>query len=304
MQESRICLATATTEDFLPGTVVTVASFLKAHPDFDGDVVIIHDGLAEEHREVLSTLSARVRFAPVSPELRDRLARVGAAAPRYVPILSHLHALEAYRLAGYRKVLLCDGDLLFRQPIGELFDSGRPLLCCGDKMYLSGRCRDAATFEPLDDPADAGAAGAFVRTFNDGFLCIDGSLVGERSYADLLSLVTPETWRGTDTPHFKQLVHTRYFNGRQTLISSTYNFVLGHARLVTAREGLAARDAKVLHFNFNVKPWMPAAMLRRAYGSAPFLAFDLWYDAWTDCLSAMHLRTARRLDRAAPGAAG
>ena len=79
MQESRICLATATTEDFLPGTVVTVASFLKAHPDFDGDVVIIHDGLAEEHREVLSTLSARVRFAPVSPELRDRLARVGAA---------------------------------------------------------------------------------------------------------------------------------------------------------------------------------------------------------------------------------
>ena len=39
MQESRICLATVTTEDFLPGTVVTVGSFLKAHPDFDGDMV-------------------------------------------------------------------------------------------------------------------------------------------------------------------------------------------------------------------------------------------------------------------------
>ena len=69
MQESRICLATVTTEDFLPGTVVTVGSFLKAHPDFDGDVVIIHDGLAEEHRETLHALSGRVRFAPVSPEL-------------------------------------------------------------------------------------------------------------------------------------------------------------------------------------------------------------------------------------------
>ena len=65
MQESKICLATATTEDFLPGTVVTVASFLKAHPGFDSDVVVIHDGLAEEHREVLNALSARVRSAPL-----------------------------------------------------------------------------------------------------------------------------------------------------------------------------------------------------------------------------------------------
>ena len=74
MQESRICLATATTEDFLPGTVVTVASFLKAHPDFDGDVVIIHDGLAEEHREVLSALSGRVRVR-AAPRLRPLVRR-------------------------------------------------------------------------------------------------------------------------------------------------------------------------------------------------------------------------------------
>ena len=301
MQESRICFATVTTEDYLPGTLVTVGSFLRHHPDFDGDVVVIQDGLGEEHRDVLRTLSDRVRFVPVSSELRDRLARLGAAIPRFAPILSHLHALEAYRLTGYRKILLCDGDLLFRRPIGELFDAEELLLCCGDHVHLAGRCRDAAAFHPLDDPARAGAAGALRRTFNDGFLCFGAGLAVERCYADLLSMVAPETWRGTGTPHFKQLLHNRYFHGRHTLVSSTYNFLVAEAAAIQAREGLAVADAKVLHFNSPIKPWMPAAMLRWTREPAPVPAFDLWYDAWTECLSTAHLRTARRLDRAAGG---
>ena len=116
--------------------------------------------------------------------------------------------------------------------------------------------------------------------------------------------MTPETWCGTDTPHFKQFLHNRYFGGRHTLVSSTYNFLVPFAASIEAREGLATADAKVLHFNFSVKPWMPAAMLRWACAPAPVPAFDLWYDAWTDCLSAAHLRTARRLDRAAQEADG
>ena len=297
-RQSKICFATATTANFLPGTLVTVGSFLKHHPDVDVDVAIIHDGLDERQRASLAALSDRVRFVSVSSELRERLARVGAALPRFAKRLVHLHVLEAYRLTGYRKLLLCDGDLLFRQPIRELFDSQDALLCCGEFAYLSGRCLDAATFALLDDPAHAGPAGALDSTFNDGFLCIDASLTGEGCYADLLSMLTPESWRGSDTFHTKQFLQNRYFAGRQTLIGSTYNFVLRHAGLITAREGLTARDAKVLHFNLPVKPWMPAAMLRWTCEPAPVPAFDLWYDAWTECLSAAHLRTARRLDHA------
>ena len=303
-RQSKICFATATTADFLPGTLVTVGSFLKHHPDTDVDVVVIHDGLDERQRASLAALSDRVRFVSVSSELRERCARVGAALPRFAERLSEFHQLEAYRLTGYRKLLLCDGDLLFRQPIRELFDSQDALLCCGEFAYLSGRCLDAATFAPLDDPAHAGPAGALDSTFNDGFLCIDASLTGEGCYADLLSMLTPESWRGSDTFHTKQFLQNRYFAGRQTLIGSTYNFVLRHAGLITAREGLTARDAKVLHFNLPVKPWMPAAMLRWTCEPAPVPAFDLWYDAWTECLSAAHLRTARRLDRAAAGWGG
>ena len=300
-REPKVCFATATTPNFLPGTLVTVGSFLKHHSDVDVDVVIIHDGLDEQQRAPLAALSDRVRFVSVSSELRERLVRVGAALPRFAKRLLHLHVLEAYRLTGYRKLLLCDSDLLFREPVGELFASEDALLCAGELSYLSGRCRDAVTFALLDDPAHAGPAGAFDRTFNDGFLCIDASLIGERTYTDLLHMVTPETWRDTDTLHMTQLPHNRYFHGRHTLVSSVYNFILRHAGLILAREGLAARDAKVLHFNLPVKPWMPAAMLRWTGKPLPVPAFDLWYDAWAECLSAAHLRTAWRLDRAAVG---
>ena len=300
-QHAKVCLATATTADYLPGTLVTVGSFLKHHPDFDGDVVIIHDGLDERQRGYLGALSDRVRFVPVSSELRERLARVGAAIPRFARTLAEFYPLEAYRLTGYRKLLLCDGDLLFRQPIDELFDSEEALLCCGELAYLSGRRRDAATFALLDDSAPPPPSGVLDRTFNDGFLLIDGGLVGDDTYAELLDMVTPDTWHGTDTPHSKQFLHNRYFHGRHTLISSTYNFVLAHAARITAREGLAAADAKVLHFNLHVKPWMPATMLPWTYASAPAPAFDLWYAAWIELLYAAHLRTALRLGRAARG---
>ena len=288
-----MCLATVTSEGFLPGTLVMVASFLKEHPGFDGDVAVIHDGLSDEAKACLAALHDRVRFETPSPELEDRLARVGAAHPRFAPILCHLHAFEAYRLAGYRKVLLCDGDLLFRQPVGELFDTGDLLLCCADRMFLTGGCRDAATFLPLPGPR----AGALERTFNDGFLVIDRSALGERSYADLLALVTPETWRGTSTGHFKQFLHNRYFAGRHTLISSAYNYILLAASAIRAREGLAAADAKVLHFNLNEKPWLPATMLRWMDDKRPVPEFGLWYDAWMDSLSLGHLRAAKRSPR-------
>ena len=43
--EADVCLATATTPSYLPGTLVTVDSFLRQHPGFDGDVAVIHDEL-------------------------------------------------------------------------------------------------------------------------------------------------------------------------------------------------------------------------------------------------------------------
>ena len=299
MQESRICFATVTTEDYLPGTLVTVGSFLRHHPGFDGDVVVIHDnGLPERLREVLSGTFDGLRFMPVSPELVERAERVRAALPQHGFTPARFFALDAFRLRGYRKVLFCDSDLLFRAPVDSLFDSPHALLCCGDKAFLEGRRRDAATFAPVPPGGPAGAGGVLERTFNSGFLLIDNALTAsERCHDDLLAMLSPAAWRDVPRPWADQLLLNRYFAGRQTLIGSTYNFLLASAQAIRAREGVDVESARVLHYVKAVKPWSPEAMLRWAWdlGSTPAAAaFRFWYDAYLDVLAQAHVRTGAR----------
>ena len=295
-----VCLATAVTDSFVPGAVVMLDSFQTHHPGFDGDVVVLHDGLSEESRTVLTTVGGRVRFEPIRPELRDRVARLQEAYPKRCWPSAVFHVIDAFRLDGYRKVLCYDSDVLFQGPVGELFGAGgETLLCCGDRSSLADRVRDAETLRPLErGAADAGRP-VLEHTFNSGFLLIDGSCTGERVYADLLALLAPEAWRGSATQLGDQDVLNRYFAGRQTLVDWTYNYLVPDGPDIRARTGLDAARAKVLHFKGPVKPWTTDAMLRWALGDDEIVhrpagpLFRRWYDAYTDILARTHLRAAR-----------
>ena len=330
MRRSKTCLLTVATDDYVPGAFVMVRTFLRRHPRFDGDVVIVHDGLSDASREVLAASFHRLRFEPVSPELRERVARVCAARPELRPRRAAFYTLDAFRPRGYRKVLFCDGDLLFRASVAELFDSREALLCCGDSPHLRGLPRDAVTWLPAGDasgraagagpgpparitePAPGrppGAPSTLSGTFNSGLLLIDEGLVREGCYAGLLEMVSGETWRHARVRIADQLVLNRYFAGRQTLVSSTYNYLLPLAGVIRAREGIGIGSAKVLHFRAPFKPWRPDAMLAwagREARQAMTPGFKLWYGAYVDCLAKACLRSSfRRVDvDRRPGAGG
>ena len=306
-----ICLATATTEHFAPGTLVTIGTFLEHHPDFEGDVVVFHDALPHECRDALSAAFERMRFESVSTELAERLAVLRAARPDMAPRLARLYSLEAFRLRGYRKVLYCDSDLLFRASVAELFASDRLLLCCHDGFGMRGMYRDAATFLPT---ASAGA-GVLGNTFNTGFLLIDRRVTDGACHAALTAMVSPATWRRVATEHMDQFVLNHHFAGRQTPIGQTYNYSLTRASTIRAWTGLDAEDAKVWHFTGDVKPWMPGAMLRwtREHPKYALRYHGLWHDAWLGCLARAHLLNAvpalarnrgRRVNRGRHGAPG
>lgn len=292
-----VCVVFAASENFLPGAVVGIASFLKRHSRFGGEIVFFHDGLPAELRATLKGAFPPLRFERVDAALLRRLARLGEACPAMRGALPSFYALEAFRIEGFRKVLYCDSDLLFRRPIEDLFASAELLLCCGDEEHVNGWSHDADTFRRLKSPSDAGPGGALERTFNSGLMLIDGRLTGERAYAELLGMVTPDTWRRARTPHTDQFLLNRRFAGQQTLVSSTYNYPIHMAAAIRAREGLRAEQARVLHFTGRIKPWMPDRMLRVLSGDRRFRPdplFGLWYEAWTDCLAGGHLRAAAR----------
>ena len=262
----------------MPGACVLLGSFRKQHPGFAGDVVVIHDALSRSAREEIAAAWRRVRFETVSAGLQDRLARLRTEHPAFASGLGYLYSLEAFRLRGYRKVLFYDSDVLIRAPVGDLFDADDELICCPDQVALAGGCRDARTFEPLPGPGSAGVP-ALGDTFNSGFLCFDGRLADGDCYADLLAMVAPETWPGTEAPHRDQFLLNHYFAGRQTLVSSTYNYLLASTAAIRTRERLAPEAAKALHFNQPVKPWAPNAELRWNWDNptyAPTRHFALW----------------------------
>ena len=280
----------------MPGTFVTLGSFLKHHPSFEGDLVVVHHELPQKHRQYLAAISPAVYFEPVSAELRERLAALTAEHPRFAGHLGQFYSLEAFRLRGYRKVLYYDSDVLFQSSVADLFDSPAALLCCGDGVFLRGLARDAETFAPVSHTE---STGALKDAFGAGFLLIDSKLVEENAYEALLALVAPETWHGAATHHTDQLVLNRCFGGRQTLVSSTYDFVLDRdwAALIRARDGVDVEEAKVLHFAGAVKPWMSEAMLHWTQGDPerrPRDSFKLWYNAYLGCLADVHLRSAMR----------
>jgi len=296
-----VCLVTAVTDSYVPGAVALIGSFRLHHPGFEGDVVVLHDGLSEGSRTILAAVGGRVRFEPVRPALLERVARLREAYPNRVRPPTMFYTLDAFRLGGYRKVLYYDSDMLFQGPVGELFGTDAALLCCGDRSCLMGRVRDAETYLSLERGAADADRPVLEHTFNCGFLLIDGSCTGERVYADLLARMAPEAWHGLDTRGTltDENVLNRYFAGRQTLVSRTYNYIVSDAAAIRARTGLDAGQAKVLHFIGAVKPWAPDIMLRWARGevkprsrlvAAPFRR---WYDTYTDVLTRIHLRMAR-----------
>ena len=285
------CFATAATESFVPGAVVAISSFRRHHPDFDGDVVVIHDGLPQYQRDRLHAACGDLRFEPASAELRRRVDALGAALPSLAHRLDEFLCLEAFRLSGYRKVLYYDSDVLFRASVAELFRSPALLLCRSDEAWLRGQCRNAATFAPTSDPI-----GALRRTFGSGFLLIDGKLLaGARHYEALLAQVSPAAWRDRITQHTDQLVLNRHFAGQQTLVDWRYDFVVPMAGEIHTRTGWRVADAKALHFAGPVKPWVPQTMLHWADGNSahkPRRAYLQWADAYLAILTRAHIDAA------------
>lgn len=275
---SGVCLATSTTDDYLPGTAALIGSFLHRHPTFDGDVAIIEHQLAPGSKAPLQAAFPQAKFLAVGPALASAVERLQAELPHLRVDASRFACLEAFRLAGYRKVLYCDSDLLFRAPVADLLAADGALICCGDSSAAEGGHLD----------------------FNTGMMLIDGELGGERTYHDLVGLMArmagePRRRLAAEISLADPLLN-HHFHGRHTVVSWTYNYLLPHAADIQAREGLAAADAKVLHFAGPIKPWLPASAMRWIRGGGEgymTAASKHWYDAYMDTLMGAALRNSR-----------
>jgi len=298
MPGKRPCLVTVTSESFLPGTLLMIYSFLKCNRWFSGDIVIIHDNLPGESREMLSCFK-RVKYLQVGEEIKEKLRHLARAVPRFQPVTreDRFYSLEVFRLSGCDRVIFIDSDVLVLGDIGHLLDrEGEketvPLLCCGDRCHYLGIPRDAETFLPIEKNSGLHSNQRILtRTFNSGFMVIDGPYLTGSHYRNLLGLLEPGTWEKIDTPHTDQVVLNLYFHNRCRMLDGRYNFLVPFANLIREKENTRLKDIKVLHFNGKPKPWDCPGVMEKAAGDVSVIElFKLWYKAYLEFLPEYHLR--------------
>ena len=273
MSAPHIALATVTSESFVPGTLVLLRSFLTHNPWFRGEIVVIADDLSEASQRSLEVAAERVRFLGVSKDLTSRIAAVVAAYPSLAPLQARFHALETFRLRGYDRVLFCDSDLLFRASVEDLLQLPEAFIAAGDIGYYAGRG----------------------NTFNSGFMLIDRVHLTEDCWRGLLDKTEPQVFEGRRVALADQIVLSAYFAGRARIVSGACNFLLACHQEIAASAGLSLSRARVVHFNFGRKPWMPEEALG-ASTRDPVVASAcaMWQQDFADCLEGLALRASVR----------
>lgn len=288
------CVVVSVTNDFVPGALVTLHSFQKHNPWFDGDIVVISDGLSEANRAGLTARFDCLRFVEVSAKLKQWIDMVIDIRPELKGQASQFYSLDVFRVGStYSRALYLDSDLLFRKDVGQLWQRPEPFLCCRDGPAYRGFGRDRTSFDPCEVTQHS-----LNDTFNSGFMLIDGSLLTEAEFDRILKSVSFEAWNHVSIGHTDQLVLNHAMAGFQHLLPSEYNFLLKHFQVMQNQTESNIADASVLHFNLNAKPWQPQRMLGAAFES-PLIydSFSWWNASYIECMKEIFLRRKIRASK-------
>lgn len=288
---SKICLATVTTKEFIPATLVMLHSFLKHNPWFKGEIVIIHDDLEIIYRQYLEICFNRVKFFPVSSQLKTHLKPLLLLRPDLLHLLARFYSLETFRLRGYDKVLFYDGDILFRASIQALFEKDEKLICCGEGLYYTNACRDRTSLDHLQN-VESKKTDVLRNTFNGGFLLVDHLLLTDHHYNGLLEMLNIARWKKIKVRMTDQAVFNLYFAGQQTLVNCEYNYLLRYRSEIETKEGIGLDEAKVLHYCGPTKPWKADRVLSAAQNDPGMIkAMKFWQDDYVEVLQLLHFKS-------------
>lgn len=245
-----LSVVTVATEAFVPGARVMFASFLRTHPGFQGELVVIHAGLSDLAIGSLKAISPRLRMVHAGSDLVDRMGDLARAIPGISATSNRFLSLEALRQTSAQRVLLCDSDIVFLKPVTALLESTCDVAAVGDGCFLRGNGRDPRTL--AEGPA---RAGALSQTFNAGIMALGRNALTGADFEAALAEMSVERFAQLQGGLHDQAIYNLIFDGRMQLFDWRYNYLLKHHDLIQSRRPVARNDIRVLHFNQGAKPW-------------------------------------------------
>ncbi len=276
--EPPYCLVTITDEEFSIATEVLLYSFLKFNSWFQGDLIVVEDGLPGHARDSLARLGS-VQFCAPDRRLQQQIATLCARVPKLKNVYKRFYSFEVFRMTGYRRAVYVDSDVYCAGPVDALFTSSEPLLACPDGFTYGDRIMGVLSDARNGPPAPQVRYGRrFGRSFNAGVLSVGPPLLGEESYAALLRMLSFETWQALGPSKFTdQMALNIVFEDRFSPLAAIYNYMIFIEEYQKSCEGICSADARLVHFAGPLKPWNeydPVALLEQAPQFARFI--DVW----------------------------
>lgn len=262
-------------------------SFLKYNPKFDGDIVVIHDGLPEQHQRRLSRL-ADIKFVEPDARLRDAIDSLVAQESRLEGIYRRLFSLEVFRLSEYQRVVYMDSDIYCSGDVSELFNASEALLACPDGFTIGDRIR-AKLCAPAPAEFSQRYGKTFASSFNAGVMSIGAGILGDASYESLLKSLDADRWKSLGPSKFTdQMILNVFFENRYTELHSKYNYVVFLEEYQKSLERVSLLDARLVHFAGVIKPWLLYDPLELSRKAPQFIKFiDVWRELLDEARSSV-----------------
>jgi len=282
------CLVTISDAAFSIATEVLLYSFLKYNPWFQGDLIVIADGLPAAHRARLARLGP-VTFLPPDPHLKDKTRALSAKLPELQEVYRRFYSFEVFRLSDYRRVVYLDSDIYCAGDIAHLFTSAEPLLACPDGFTYGDRilARLAAAEGKKTVPTPRYGR-PFETSFNAGVLSIGPEVLGEATYQGLLKMLDSDAWSALGPSKFTdQMALNLTFADRFAPLEGIYNYMIFLEEYQKCLENISFSDARLVHFAGSIKPWNlydPEELLARAPQFMKF--FDVWRELLNEARAA------------------
>lgn len=247
----RFAVFLSTNDDYFAGCCVALASFVEHNAWFQGDIIVLSDGLSDEQHYLLEHCFLNLSVVKADPVIVEKAHVLSQGVERIKTRVNIFYNFHLFTLRGYKRVLKIDADMLFRGDVRPLFNGQSALAACAALPMYNNQSRNMIDFAIVDK----GRETAFPLWINAGLYAVAGNQLTDNTFNSLMEFMEPAFWRNQVTNHTDQLGINAFFNGRIELLPPTYNYLLGHEKLIRSVTNLTSSAALVWHYVGNAKPW-------------------------------------------------
>lgn len=277
----KIALATVTTPNFLPGTLVMLHSFLTHNPWFNNNIYIIHDEIKGPQKKLISAIYP-VQYLNVSSDINEKVKNIIPDYTDFERRKAQFYSLELFEIENEESILFLDSDMLIRSNISEIQEWCSPFYACGTvnkykKDYLN----------PIINPFD-------IESFNAGFMLFDSSIRTKSIKQALIGMISKRFFnafityaKNNNIPRVgsDQIILNTFFKDKTTYISGKYNYRIGISNEIELKDNIKYNNASILHYTGSKKPWMMDKIIHHlSTHNQNSNIFIEWQNAWLETL--------------------